>query len=274
VPAGVETVVVFGGSFDPPHFYHTLAPLSITMRLFGDGGWLLYVPAARSPLKPSGPVASDAQRVAMLKLALDIPGRRSIWTDEIDRARWQRRRGGESASYTVDTLRRLRSTLPKGVKLRLLIGGDQAAEFHRWKNCRAVIRLAEPLVMAREGVETVSQLYQCLRSDFWTREERAAWCRRMAPNFPMPASSTAVRERIPSAPRDPEQWEIVTTPVAEYIIRHQLYGFGTRKSRRWRKALAAPDEREAHVWSGMLNAAVRSSDPDVFPRKAVTRLKD
>ena len=272
VPRDVDAVVVYGGSFDPPHFYHTLGPLSVTMRLFGERGWLLYVPAARSPLKARGPVASDAQRLAMLKLALDVPGRRSIWTDEIDRAKWERAHGGERPSYTVDTLRRLRAVLPKRVKVRLLIGGDQATDFHRWKDCRKIIRLAEPLVMAREGVATVNQLYHALPEDFWTRGERAAWCRRMAPNFPMEASSTEVRERIPSAPRDPEQWEGVNSPVAKYIIKHRLYGFGSKKARRWRKPLAVEDEALAEALANPLRAALGRVDAKTYPRQAVARL--
>jgi len=95
--------------------------------------------------------------------------------------------------------------------------------------------MAEPLVMAREPVGTVNQLYHALDSEFWTRPERAAWRRRMAPNFPMPASSTSVRDLIPGAPKEAAAWaEIeglssVITPVASYIIKHRLYGFGTRR---------------------------------------------
>jgi nicotinate-nucleotide adenylyltransferase len=271
VPADVDTVVVFGGSFDPPHVYHTIAPLSITMRLFGERGWLLYVPTAKSPLKPHGPIATDSQRLAMLKLALDIPGRRSIWTDEIDRAGWEREHGGERPSYTVDTLRRLKASLPKRVRLRLLIGGDQAASFHLWKNPRRVIRMAEPLVMAREGVVTVNQLYGELPDDFWTRDERASWCRCMAPNFPMTASSSSIRDRIPAAPRNPERWDGVITAVAEYIIKHRLYGFGSRKPKPWRKKLSKDQEAEAAAWSFPIKMALKRLDSKAYPRKASTK---
>lgn len=275
IPAGVKTVVVFGGSFDPPHFYHTLAPLALTNRLFGESGWLLYVPAAKSPLKAHGPIASDAQRVAMLKLALDIPGRRSIWTEELDRAK---RKTG-APSFTIDTLRRLKKVLPRGVKLRLLIGSDQAADFHKWKDCRKIIEIAEPLVMARERVETVNQLYHALDSDFWTRPERAAWCRRMAPNFPMPASSTSVRDLIPGAPKRAAAWaEIeglssVITPVAAYIIKHRLYGFGTRRLKLTkRKKLDAADQIMVDMVGRDLKRAVTLADPKVHPRNAVTAI--
>lgn len=232
IPRGVKTIVVFGGSFDPPHFYHTVGPLSVMGRLFGASGWLLYVPAARSPHKDAGPRASDEHRLAMLKRALDVPAKRSIWTDEIDRAAWARARGVRApASFTIDTLRRLRRIVPARVTLRLLIGSDQAAAFHRWKDARKIIEIAEPIVMVREPVVMACSLYSSLDADFWTREEKAAWCRRLAPNYPLDAASTSVREAIPGAPKDPQKWDAkrrldgIVTSVAAYIIEHNLYGF-------------------------------------------------
>jgi nicotinate (nicotinamide) nucleotide adenylyltransferase len=283
VPAGVKTVLVFGGSFDPPHYYHTVGPLVVVMQVFSQSGWLLYVPAAKSPLKGHGPVASDDHRIAMLKLGLDIPGRRSIWTDELDRAKWQRSHGGERPSYTIDTLLRLRSVLPSSTQLRLLIGSDQAAQFHKWKDPRAVIRLAEPLVMAREPIDRVSSLYSSLDSDFWTREERAAWCTRMAPNFPLPASSTSVRELIPRAPRTAASWKKVeglsdiTTPVAAYIIKHRLYGFNLQKRKGPelpRRAKLNPAE-QALVSAASLEFkhGLKHVDSAKYPLSAVTSLE-
>lgn len=232
LPSHVKTVVVFGGSFDPPHFMHVVGPLTSVVPMYGPKeGWLLYVPAARSPHK-STVVASDDHRLAMLRLAIDLPGPRSIWTDELDRARWSREhRRKPSPSYTIETLRRLRSIVPARVRLRLLIGSDQVCDFHRWREPREIIRLAEPLVMAREPSAWVSSIYSSLAGDFWTREERRAWCARVAPNFPLEAASTSVRLAIPGAPRNPDSWKRrkvlrdIPTPVARHIIAHNLYGF-------------------------------------------------
>ncbi|MCW5768350.1 MAG: nicotinate-nicotinamide nucleotide adenylyltransferase [Phycisphaeraceae bacterium] len=232
IPRDVKTLVVFGGSFDPPHFMHVVAPITTVVRLYGPKeGWLLYVPAARSPHKRSV-VAPDDHRLAMLRLAIDIPGPRSIWTDELDRARWQRdHKHKPPPSYTIDTLRRLRSIVPARVKLRLLIGSDQVWEFHRWRQPREIIRLAEPLVLMREPTERVSSVFSALDDGFWTREEKRAWCTRLAPNFPLEAASTSVREAIPGAPRNAESWKRrkalrdLPTPVARHIIAHNLYGF-------------------------------------------------
>lgn len=229
LPRRVRTVLVFGGSFDPPHSYHTVAPLTAKNLLLGDGGYILYIPAAQSPHKANAPRAPQAHRLAMLRLAIGeqrLNTTMGLWTDELDRARPGR------PSYTIDTLRRLRRILPGRVELRLLIGMDQAFAFHRWKSPRALIRLAEPLVLARPPYLTAFDLASELdRAGFWTRAEIAAWSRRLAPNLVQHHNSTDVREAIPGAPADPDRWSdrdglrYVPREVAAYIIEHNLYGF-------------------------------------------------
>ncbi len=284
LPRGVKHLLVYGGSFDPPHFYHTVAPLSVVGRVYDGDAWILYVPAARSPHKRRGPFASDEHRLAMLSFALDVPGPRSIWTDEIDRARWQREHGqGGAPSYMVDTLQRLRRVLPRGIELRLLIGSDQVAGFHTWKDARKVIALAEPLVLVREPVTTASAVVSALEADFWTRAERRAWCTRLAPNFPMDPSSTAARDKIPGAPKDPEKWEArdglntIITPVARYIIEHNLYGFrkgpvlAAKSSRPMPKGALKQTERQAGQMAGRLASGLARAVDSGFKLPRVPR---
>lgn len=231
LPRHVKTLVVFGGSFDPPHAMHVLAPLITTKAMFGDGGWLLFVPASRSPHKPST-TAPDDHRLAMLRLAIDIPGQRSIWTDELDRAAWAREHAKKpTPSYTIDTLRRLRSIVPARVKLRLLIGSDQVVSFHKWRDPREIIRLAEPLVAMRAPVESVLKLWNALGATrFWSHEECLTWLTRLAPSVEGPMSSTELRAAIPGAPATWRAWsrheplELVHAGVARHIIQYNLYG--------------------------------------------------
>ncbi|MFT3684076.1 MAG: nicotinate-nicotinamide nucleotide adenylyltransferase [Phycisphaerales bacterium] len=185
VDPSVRTVLVVGGSFDPPHKAHVHLPLMAARHLEARldeprGVWLLYVPAARSPFKKDGPRATDAQRIEMLTLATGHLPRCAVWTDEIDRAI------GGAPSYTVDTLRRLREWLDAHggdeVRVRLLVGADQAAALDRWREAEAVVALAEPLVMARAG-DDPSRFPQALGD----------WTRRLLPTPMMDASSTAVR---------------------------------------------------------------------------------
>lgn len=185
IPRDVKHVVVFGGSFDPPHVAHVEAPRQVMERMYGAEGLLVYVPAARSPHKAAA-WASDEDRVAMLRLALKGRKRCVIWLDEMAR-------GGPS--YMVETLARLRRVAPKRVTLRLLMGADQVGAFHRWREPRKIIGLAEPLVMMREPVTTVAGLVESLDKS-WTKEEQRAWCSRVAASDVIKASSTEVRGGI------------------------------------------------------------------------------
>jgi len=201
LPQGCRDVVLFGGTFDPPHRWHMRGPMQIAHAV---GACLLVVPAAKNPLKATGPVASDEDRVAMVRLALDAATAGSefhhgvrVWTDEIDRAKWARDRGLTTPSYTIDTVRRLRVVVGTGVRLRMIIGVDQALKFHEWRDYRDLMELAEPIVMPRDGVGTSAQLERAIaETGAWSAEEAAKWGRRLAKVDMVPIASTHVREAI------------------------------------------------------------------------------
>jgi len=130
---------LFGGSFDPVHNGHLTLAASCAEQGGLDSVW--FVPAALQPFKLHGPVASDSDRVAMLRLAIaDIPAR-DVSTLEIDR-------GG--VSYTVDTLRQIKSELPDA-ELFFLMGADTLRDLPGWREPDEVLRLATPMVVQRPG---------------------------------------------------------------------------------------------------------------------------
>lgn len=228
LPKGVRTLIVLGGSFDPPHVGHLVPALSAIEKGRIRDAKVLLVPAARSPHKPAGTAASDRHRIAMLRLlAKRWPGV-LIWLDEIRRARI-----GEP-SYTVDTLRRLRRIVPEHVGLRLLIGTDQAAAFHKWREPREIIRLAEPLVLRRKPIASRAELLRAMEHTFWSNSELEAWAGRLTKNALAADNSTAIRAAIPNAPADVRTWpkrpglRFVDSKIAKYIVTHGLYGFNEK----------------------------------------------
>jgi nicotinate-nucleotide adenylyltransferase len=230
LPKGVRTLLVFGGSFDPPHFGHEIASLTSLAGFDPATTRILLVPAARSPHKADGPRASDRQRLAMVRLVARGYKHVLVWTDELDRA------AAGKPSYSIETLRRLRRVIPPGVKLRLLIGTDQAVAFHRWKSPRAIIKVAEPLVLRRRPIVTARALGKAMDHMFWTRAELASWEARLAENILSPESSTAARAAIPGAPLDVRRWKRIAglngipAEVAQYIVKRNLYGFRPKKN--------------------------------------------
>ncbi len=236
LPKGTQTVVVFGGTFDPPHRYHIEGPRRAVRASIAHAGTLiLFIPAAQSPHKATGPIASAVDRMRMLELALRGRKDALIWRDEIDRSEQARARGHREPSYTVHTLRRLRQILPRNVRLRLLIGADQAAKFHAWKRPREIMRLAEPLVMLRPPIDTPAKLQAALRAArkgirkpsnsnrrVWTERDIAVWLSRVARVQVAPPSSTSVRNAL-RARSGTSAIHDLDPRVLAYIHEHRLY---------------------------------------------------
>lgn len=183
VNAGARLALVFGGTFDPPHRAHVELPAKVREAIGADA--IIYVPAARSPHKLDGPVASGAERVEMLRLAL--ADARDVSISDIELTR-----NGAAPSYTVDTLRTLRAEIPRTTALRLLIGADQAAAFHRWREPHEIIRLAEPVVMLRAPHETVDALMTAMAAH-WPTAELARWRERVVAVPVLDVEATDIR---------------------------------------------------------------------------------
>ena len=131
-------IVLFGGTFDPPTRAHAeLAPQAAAAV---EASLLVYVPAGISPHKLDTPPTDSAHRLSMLHLVVDGIDGAVIRDLEVHR---------DGPSYSIDTVRTLRSEFPEGTPLRLLIGDDQAIAFHAWRDWADLIELAEPLVLPR-----------------------------------------------------------------------------------------------------------------------------
>jgi nicotinate-nucleotide adenylyltransferase len=127
-----------GGTFDPIHFGH----LAVAEEARAELGLhrVLFIPAARQPLKTHQPHAEAAHRLAMVQHACASNHAFEPSPIEIDR-------GGPS--YTVDTLAALHSDV---AELYLLLGADAAAGLPRWRDAGRIGSLARIVIVARPGV--------------------------------------------------------------------------------------------------------------------------
>ncbi|MEX0891859.1 MAG: nicotinate-nucleotide adenylyltransferase [Gemmatimonadota bacterium] len=130
---------LLGGTFDPPHIGHLIAAREALERLGLDR--VAFLPAAVPPHKTGSPISPAAHRLAMLRAAVAGEARFEIEEAELDRT---------GPSYTVDTLRALRTAAP-GTDLVLLLGADQHAELSTWREPAAVRELARLVVIVRAG---------------------------------------------------------------------------------------------------------------------------
>ncbi|MCE9544970.1 MAG: nicotinate-nucleotide adenylyltransferase [Planctomycetia bacterium] len=128
---------LFGGTFDPVHLGHLLLAESCREQCSLDEVW--FVPAAVPPHKQQAQPASAENRIEMLNLA--IGGQPSFAVCDLEL-----KRGG--VSYTIDTLRELKSQQPER-ELFLLVGADTLADLPNWREPDEVCKLALPIVIGR-----------------------------------------------------------------------------------------------------------------------------
>jgi nicotinate-nucleotide adenylyltransferase len=202
-----STIVVFGGSFDPPHIAHLRLPIEAMVSINADA--VTYIPAARQPLKADRLATSAEHRLAMLQLALADQPHGHILTDELDRASDGR------PSYTVDTLEALSQKLGSDVRLRLLIGADQLRQFDRWHQWQRIIELAEPLVMLRPP-DTSDTLLDAMPQSF----DCQLWRQRIVALPALDVSSTMIRNQVAAGESIAG---LVCPAVEQYILEHGLY---------------------------------------------------
>lgn len=172
---------VFGGSFDPVHVGHLAIALAALDCVPLDR--VVFVPARRSPLKAHGPVATSADRLAMLRLATGDEPRFSVSTLELDRP-------GES--YTVATL----EALADQGELFLILGADAASDLPRWHEPERISELATLLVAARPGVAAAGghRTFDAPALDLSSRELRARAARGRSLRYLVPEAALGYLE--------------------------------------------------------------------------------
>ncbi|MHC5027057.1 MAG: nicotinate (nicotinamide) nucleotide adenylyltransferase [Planctomycetota bacterium] len=204
---GAPRILVYGGTFDPPHRAHVELPRTVLRELPADA--ILYVPTSLNPLKSERPT-SAADRLAMLSIALaDFP-EASVSEIEIN---------ATAASYTVDTLERLAASELANADRYLLVGADAVADIDRWKRWTDIADLATPVIMLRPPWTDAS-----IRAHLVERlgpEAAADWTRHILNPGPLDIVATELRDRL-AAGEIPDGE--LPPGIADYIRRQDLYG--------------------------------------------------
>ena len=223
---GGRSILIFGGSFDPPHRGHLTLPFEAAARLGCDE--VVFVPARVNPLKLETPPADPADRIKMLEAAIEhrvADPRSSSITARIDRREIDR----EGPSFTIDTLESIQRDLledagraevavPHLPRLRLLIGSDQALEFGRWRDWQKIIALAPPVVMPRPP-ETRTSLAAKYRA-YFDSNLASRWSTWTLDLTAEGVSSTEIRKRLADGE---DVSELLPKGVLEVIADRGIY---------------------------------------------------
>ncbi|NOC47541.1 nicotinate-nucleotide adenylyltransferase [Ruegeria sp. HKCCD7559] len=184
-----QVVGLFGGSFDPPHQGHVHVTLQAKKAFGLDRVWWLVSPG--NPLKERGPAPMD-KRMAAARNVMQHP---RVEVTDIEALTGTR--------ATADTLTVLQRLYPQ-VRFVWLMGADNLAQFHRWKDWRGIMDSVPVGVVARPGdrisarMSRAARVYAKYRIDGQARHllgraQAPAWC---FVNVPMvDVSSTEIRTR-------------------------------------------------------------------------------
>lgn len=129
------------GSFDPPHAGHVAIAKHMLAAAKLEQVWLVVTP--QNPFKQDRKLSPEQHRLAMTRIA--VQGSPGLVTSgfELDLPK---------PNYTADTLAFMRQRWPQHA-FSLIIGSDNLATLHTWKNPDTILDNHRVLVYPRPGLE-------------------------------------------------------------------------------------------------------------------------
>jgi nicotinate-nucleotide adenylyltransferase len=187
-----------GGTFDPIHHGHLVAASEVRARF--DLDEVIFVPTGEPWQKSERRIAPAEDRYLMTVIATASNPHFTVSRVDIDRT---------GPTYTIDTLRELRASLP-GDALHFITGADALAQILTWRDTHELFELAHFVGVTRPGHPMSPDIVHGLPEDRITLMEIPA----------LAISSTDCRERVQAG--EPV-WYLVPDGVVQYIGKHGLY---------------------------------------------------
>lgn len=132
---------LFFGSFNPVHVGHMV--IADFMAQYTDLKKVWLVVSPQNPLKNKNTLAKDYDRLHLVQLAIGDNLRLKASNIEFNLPK---------PSYTIDTLAYLTEKYPNK-KFVLIMGGDNLATLHKWKNYEQILKHYEIYVYKRPTYE-------------------------------------------------------------------------------------------------------------------------
>jgi len=196
-------VLIYGGSFNPPHLGHAEALRAAAEAMSPDR--CMVIPAKSPPhkdLDENSP--TPEQRLELARLAFSDIAQAEVSDLELRR---------EGKSYTVFTLREISAVFP-AAELYFLVGTDMLNSIETWYHFREIFSLCTPVAIARNEGEfaQLEEIASRLRREYGARIV-------LVRKPPLPMDSTSLRSCL----RLRQGRERVSDAVYGEIIRHRYY---------------------------------------------------
>jgi len=214
----LKPVGILGGTFDPIHYGHLR--LAEEMRELAGLQQIRFIPTGNPPHRDA-PQVSALHRSAMVKLAI---------ADHPDFVLDEREVRRAAKSFTVDTLRELRTELGETQPLCLLMGGDAFLQLHTWHQWEKLLDLAHIVVGYRPGFTLEERIHSAMpelrkhyqqrlcKVDFLSQHPAGGIAELAIPKLEI--SATLIRNRV--AENRTIRY-LLPSAVANYIYQHHLY---------------------------------------------------
>jgi len=136
-----KKIGLFFGSFNPIHVGHLIIGNFMATQTDLDEVWLVVSP--QNPLKKKNTLAKDFDRLHLVRLAIEDCPNLKASNIEFDLPK---------PSYTIDTLTYLTEKHPN-IEFVLIMGGDNLATLHKWKNYEQILKYYQIYVYQRPSYE-------------------------------------------------------------------------------------------------------------------------
>lgn len=137
-------VGLFFGSFNPIHVGHLI--IANTVKGYTDLNQVWFVVSPQNPFKNTRSLLPEIDRLRMVELAVESNFDLRACNVEFSMPK---------PSYTVDTLAYLSERYPQHA-FSLVMGNDNLAHFHKWKNHQQILSYAGIYTYPRPNVDTSS----------------------------------------------------------------------------------------------------------------------
>lgn len=197
-----DTIVVFGGSFNPPHNSHFSTAQQV-LNQYEQVEKVVFIPVNKKYEKDG--LEENKHRYNMLKLVIDKNS--NFMLSDVDM-------NTERSLYTIETLEEIEKCF-SNKKIWFLIGSDNLKEIHTWKRAEDLVSKYKILVMERnedkiEEIIAENELLKKYKENIIKLEEE------IRSNF----SSTYIRSQIK---KQKSVKYLMPDEVYEYIKRNNLY---------------------------------------------------